>query len=122
MAPMGEPSVPIDDPGPDLPSFARRPAGLASGAGHVGGLGDAVRRGDSSQLAPATFTRARSDRRNIADKIAPDESLGIRSSVPLEPGDQPSGPATLAGRQIGEPPGFARLIARRFGRPLRLLL
>jgi len=35
MDSMGEPSVPIDDHGPDLPSFERRPAGFASGPGHV---------------------------------------------------------------------------------------
>ncbi len=31
---MAEP-LSSDDPGPDLPSFARRPAGFASGPGHV---------------------------------------------------------------------------------------
>jgi PAS domain-containing protein len=35
MASMGEPAVPLDDPGPDLPSFERRPAGFATGPGHV---------------------------------------------------------------------------------------
>ena len=32
---MGEPSRSLDDPGPDLPGFERRPAGFASGPGHV---------------------------------------------------------------------------------------
>ena len=39
---MGEPAVPIDDPGPDLPSFERRPAGFATGPGHVVVYGNAA--------------------------------------------------------------------------------
>jgi hypothetical protein len=39
---MGEPAVPLDDPGPDLPSFERRPAGFASGPGHVVVYGNAA--------------------------------------------------------------------------------
>lgn len=32
---MAQPSRPLDDPSPDLPSFARRLAGFATGPGHV---------------------------------------------------------------------------------------
>jgi PAS domain-containing protein len=35
MAAMGEPAAPLDDPGPDLPAFERRPAGFATGPAHV---------------------------------------------------------------------------------------
>lgn len=35
MPAMGEPFLPVDGRDPDLPAFARRPAGFASGPGHV---------------------------------------------------------------------------------------
>jgi hypothetical protein len=59
MVSMGEPSVPIDDPGPDLPSFARRPAGFANGPGHVVVYGNPAFRlmfGDAAIGLPARET------------------------------------------------------------------
>jgi PAS domain-containing protein len=42
MVPMGEPFLPVGDPGPDMPSFAGRPAGFASGHGHIVVYGNAA--------------------------------------------------------------------------------
>jgi hypothetical protein len=53
---MGEPHPPAEGPDPDLPAFARRPAGFASGPGHVVVYGNlAFRRmfGDEAVGLPA---------------------------------------------------------------------
>jgi len=55
---MAEPSRPLDDR-PDLPSFARRPAGFASGPGHVVVYGNPAFRtmfGDGAVGLPARET------------------------------------------------------------------
>jgi len=56
---MGEPSRPFDERGPDLAAFERRPAGFASGPGHVVVYGNPAFRsmfGDGAVGLPARET------------------------------------------------------------------
>ena len=59
MVAMGEPFLPVDDEEPDLPAFKGRPAGFASGPGHVVVYGNPAFRamfGDGAVGLPARET------------------------------------------------------------------